>query len=85
VNVRSALGGGLALGGLGIGLWTAWVAASNHALARELDRRMRACDALEVWNESLGLEVLAAEEALLADQAAPPAQRKPEPEAEGRP
>lgn len=79
MNARAALGAGLALGGLFIGLWTAWVAASNHALARELDRRMRACDALEVWNESLGLELLAGEERMLAGEAAAP-RREPAPE-----
>ena len=80
MNPRAALGGGLALGGLALGLWTAWVAAANHALGRELDRRMRACDALEVWNESLELEVLAGEERLLAEQAPPEPRRGSAPE-----
>jgi hypothetical protein len=73
MRLRAALSGALALGGLFVGLWTAWVAASNHALARELDLRMRGCDALEVWNESLCLEVLATEERMLAEQGARPA------------
>lgn len=75
MRLRAALAGLLALGGLFVGLWTAWVAASNHAVGRDLDRRMRACDALEVWNESLDLEVLGTEERMLAEQGAerPPA------------
>ena len=64
---RAALGLGLASGVLALGLWTAWVAAANHAHARDLDARMRACDAKEVWNESLGLEVRTAEEQLLLE------------------
>ena len=70
MRLRAALAGLLALCGLFVGLWTAWVAASNHAVGRDLDRRMRACDALEVWNESLGLEVLGTEERMLAEQGA---------------
>jgi hypothetical protein len=60
------LGAGLSCGTLSLGLWTAWVAADNHAVARDLDERNRACDALAVWNESLSLDVLAAEERVLA-------------------
>ena len=66
MNARAALGVGLAFGGLGLGLWAAWVASANHRLARELDRRQRACDALEVWNDHLRFEVLTAEEAILS-------------------
>ena len=66
MNPRVGLGSALGLGALGVGLWTAWVAAENHRLARELDRRQRECDALEVWNAHLAHEVLLAEEALLS-------------------
>jgi hypothetical protein len=66
VRPRAVLGAGLAVGGLGLGLWTAWIAAGNHAAGRELDETNRACDALEVWNASLALEVQAAEERVLA-------------------
>jgi hypothetical protein len=77
MKLRAALAGTLALCGLFLGLWTAWVSASNHALARDLDRRMRACDALEVWNENLELKVLATEERMLAEQGAAPTVASP--------
>jgi hypothetical protein len=67
VTTRSSLSAALAIGGLGLGLWTAWVASANHRLARELDRRHRACDALQVWNERLRDEVMTSEEALLTE------------------
>lgn len=67
MTTRSSLSAALAVAALGLGLWTAWTASANHRLARELDRRHRACDALQVWNERLRDEVLTAEEALLTD------------------
>ena len=72
---RAVLNAGLSVGVLSLGLWTAWIAADNHAVARHLDETNRECDALEVWNESLLLDVLVAEERVLAaaESAAGPA------------
>jgi hypothetical protein len=69
VSARALLGALLGLGTLAVGLWTAWVAAGNYRLARELDRRQRECEALEVWNDNLAHEVLRTEEQLLAELA----------------
>ena len=63
---RAGLAAGLSAGALLLGLWTAWIAADNHARGRELDEVNRECDALEVWNASLALEVQNAEERVLA-------------------
>ncbi|MEM7307516.1 MAG: hypothetical protein AAF682_12640 [Planctomycetota bacterium] len=78
MSVRLLLGLGLAVAALGVGLWTAWVAAENHRLARELDYRQRACDALEVWNASLTSDVLEAEEELLTQPDDEPAKASAE-------
>ncbi len=83
MNVRTALSVVLGLLVLGVGLWTSWVAAENHARGRALDRGQRECEALEVAIDRLSWSIAEEEERLLRGEtidspAEPPADTEAE-------
>ena len=61
---RTVLSVVVGLGALAVGLWTATLASRNHAKARELDRRQREYEALDIAIDRLENEVKAEEERL---------------------
>ena len=65
MRARATLSIVLSLASLGLGLWTASVAASNHETARDLDDAERRREALEIAIDRLEWRVLEQEEELL--------------------
>lgn len=77
MRVRATLSIVLSLASLGLGLWTASVAASNHGTARELDDAERRREALEIAIDRLEWRVLEKEEELLRSLDASPEPSEP--------